>query len=359
MSYPQIVFDCNKICHNAAIISKKCQEQGIKIAAVVKGVDSIPEIVAKLVDSGFTTFADSRTNKIKNIINSGVRGESMLIRIPMLSEVKDVIDYVDISFNSELEVLKALNIAAKKADIVHKVVLMVDLGDLREGFIDFDQLLSTAKTVVNKFHSLKLLGIATNLGCYGSIKPSIENLSKLASYAKALEKDLNMKFEIVSGGGTSTLPLVYDGTLPEGINHLRCGEAVLLSNELDYVWGVKVADIQKDPIYLEAEIVEIKDKPSHPIGEMVIDSFGNKPVFEDIGIRKKALLGIGKKDICHDRYISPFDENIKVLGSSSDHLILDITDAPNYKIGDIIRFHIEYPAMLYASGCDCVYKKFI
>lgn len=359
MGYPQIIYDCKKICHNAEIIKAKCEDKGVEIAAVVKGVDSIPEIAAKLMDSGFNTYADSRTKKIKNIVNSGVRGKSMLIRIPMLSEVKDVIDYVDISFNSDIEVLKALNSSAKKSDITHKVVLMVDLGDLREGFIEFEQLLETATVIVEKLYSLKLVGIATNLGCYGSIKPSIENLTTLVTYARNLEEQLNIKLDIISGGGTSTLPLVIDGSLPIGINHLRCGEAVLLSNELDYIWGIKLPGIQKDPIYIEAEIIEIKDKPSHPIGEMVVDAFGNKPEFKDIGIRKKALLGLGKKDIGSDRYIHPFDENITILGSSSDHLIIDITDTPNYKTGDILKFHIEYVAMLYASGCDCVEKKFI
>ncbi|MGL5439814.1 MAG: alanine racemase [Filifactoraceae bacterium] len=359
MNYPKIVYDCNKICHNALVIKDKCKEKGIEVSAVIKGIDSKAEIVAKLLDSGFDSYADSRTKKIKDIVNSGVLSKSILIRIPMLSEVKDVVKYVNISFNSEISVLKALNTAAKKNHVIHNIVLMVDLGDLREGFIEFDQLLNVAKTVVEDLNSLKLVGIATNLGCYGAIKPSVENLSLLVDYGKKLEDILNIKLSIISGGGTSTLPLVFNNTIPKGINHLRCGEAILSSNELSSVWGVNLPELKADPIYLEAEIIEIKNKPSHPIGEMVVDAFGQKPAFNDIGIRKKALLALGKKDIGSDKYISAFDKDIVILGSSSDHLIVDITDAKDYKVGDILKLHVEYPAMLYASSCDCVYKKFI
>ena len=107
---------------------------------------------------------------------------------------------------------------------------------------------------------------------------------------------------------------------------------------------------------IEAEIIEIKDKPSLPYGETGYDAFGRKHEFINNGIRKKAILAIGEQDVISSG-MTPLDKNIKVLHSSSDHTIIDVTDCENnYCIGDIIGFRLSYGALLRASTSPYVEK---
>ena len=52
----------------------------------------------------------------------------------MISEADKVVEYADISLNSELETIRALSKEALIKGRSHNIILMVDLGDLREGY---------------------------------------------------------------------------------------------------------------------------------------------------------------------------------------------------------------------------------
>ncbi|MGO2852536.1 MAG: alanine racemase, partial [Tetragenococcus koreensis] len=110
---------------------------------------------------------------------------------------------------------------------------------------------------------------------------------------------------------------------------------------------------------LSAEIIEIKEKPTYPIGTISVDAFGNTPEYTDQGIRKRALLAVGRQDIGDMNKLHPYDENIKVFGGSSDHTIIDLTDCSNnYQIGDIVSFELEYENVLYATGSTYIAKEY-
>lgn len=359
-TYPRLIIDRNKINYNLKYIKRICNDADIEITAVIKGFSSMPEIVVEILKTGITSIGDSRIDKIKELVKMGIKAEYMLIRIPMITELEEVVEYTSTSVHSELKTLMELNVIAKRQKKIHKVILMVDLGDLREGIFDEKELRHIAEYLITKLHYLKLIGIGTNLGCYGSIKPTVENLNKLVGMKKYVEDELGISLDMVSGGGTSTIPMILNGTIPKGISHLRCGETISCGKSLQDNWGVKKVLLEKDAIFLEAEIIEIKDKPSYPIGEITQDAFGNRPMYKNIGIRKRAIVALGKKDIGDMSNLDPFDKEIEIIGSSSDHMILDITLCNNaYDIGDIMSFHIKYPAMLYATTCDCVKKVFI
>lgn len=349
MSYPKLIFNLKNLSKNISEVKKMCNKKGIKIAGVTKGVFGDLKISQLFLDEGIDQLASSRLNQLKKFKNK-FNIETLQLRIPMISELDEVLKYVDISLQSELKVLKVLNEKAKKKTKIHKVVLMVDLGDLREGFFNEKNLLNVARWVFNS-SNLKLEGVGTNLGCYGAIKPTYKNLKKLSDLATEIEKKITKKpLEIISGGATTSLPLVIDEKIPEKINHLRVGEGILLARDLCDLWGYPTKELSKDTLSIKAEVIEIKEKPSHPVGEIFIDAFGNKPTYEDKGIRKRALLALGKQDIGHHDKLIPKDKNIDIVGSSSDHLILDISDCEkDYKIGDILEFNLYYQAMLYSS----------
>jgi predicted amino acid racemase len=278
----------------------------------------------------------------------------------MISEIGEVVKYADISLNSELETINKIENECRKQNKKHKIILMMDLGDLREGILDEDEFINTVLYIENNLKYVKLYGIGTNLSCYGSIKPTYKNLNKLCNVGIKIENKIGRDLDIISGGATTTLPLILENNIPKKINNLRIGEAILVGRDLIDYWGYDLKQIHKDTIILKAEVIELKSKPSYPIGDMFIDAFGNKPIYEDRGIRKRAIVGIGKQDfVFHDSLI-PLDEGIKIVGSSSDHLIIDIQDSTkNIELGDVINFGMFYPNVLFLTVSEYVKKEYI
>ena len=351
--------DLNKIQDNANFMINLCKKNNISVAGVVKCVNAQPDITNTLRDCGCEYISSSRIEQLLNTKNNNQNIQTMLIRMPMKNEIEQVIQSVDVSLNSELDTIISLNNEAMNQNKIHKVILMIDLGDLREGIIDEETAVKTSQYIETKLKNIKLYGVGTNLGCYGAIKPSVKNLNKLCEIAQKIEKEIGRQLDIISGGATTTLPLLLDGILPPRINNLRIGEAIIVGRDLIDHWGYELNKTHKDTMILYAEVVEIKDKPSHPIGEMFLDALGNKPKFEDKGIRKKALLAVGKQDFGDDKDLVCLDKDIEILGSSSDHLILDITDSKiEYEVGDIISFGMFYSNVLYLNLSEYVNKKY-
>ncbi len=276
----------------------------------------------------------------------------MLIRIPMLSEIEDVVRLTELSLNSEMEVLEALNAEAGKQGKKHKVILMADLGDLREGFWDKEEMTEAAVKVEKELEHLELAGVGTNVGCYGSILATEEKLDELVAVAEQIEGRIGRQLELISGGATSSFMRVIDGDIPERVNFLRIGEGILLARDLELFYGYDMSEMHQDVYTLKAEVIEVKDKPSHPVGEIAVDAFGHTPEYVDRGIRRRALLAIGKVDYGSIDEIFPQDEGVEILGASSDHTILDIEDAKrDFKVGDIVSFGINYASVVYVTNC--------
>ena len=76
-------------------------------------------------------------------------------------------------------------------------------------------------------------------------------------------------------------------------------------------------------------------------------------------MRKRIICAIGKQDIDFDT-IFPIDKDLIILGGSSDHLIIDGSDSKiEYRIGDIIKFNMEYVSILRATTSSYVKKVII
>ena len=350
MTYPSLKIDVVKLEHNTRILADRCAKYNISVAAVSKVFCALPELVEAMIRGGASYIADSRIENLKRIEHLDI--PKMLLRIPMLSQADDVIKYADISLNSEYAVIKALSEAALKNNKVHNIILMVDIGDLREGVW-----MEEAVEYVNKLIDLEginLKGIGTNLTCYGAVIPKVENLSKLLEIARSIENKYNINLDIISGGNSSSIYLIDNGTIPQGINNIRLGESIVLGNETAY--GNRIEDSHNDCFMLSAEIIELKEKPSIPIGEIGVDAFGEKPVFQDRGNRKRAIVAVGKQDAKVDG-LTPIDDKLIILGASSDHMIIDITDShKKYQIGDHIDFLPDYGALLALCTSEYVNK---
>lgn len=358
--YPQLVINLGHARENIRNLVRKCAEKGIRMTGVIKVVNGLPEVCRAYYEEGCKVLASSRIQHLRDLRELGIGEEYELLRIPMMSEIPDVIKYADVSLNSDGSVLKALNDEAVRQGRIHKVILMVEVGDLREGYWDKEELLKDALMTENDLPGLFLEGVGMNVGCYGSVLPTFENMQYLVDCAEMIEKAIGRKLDVISGGGTSSLMRVFDGDVPERINDLRVGGEPLVAYTLKHVYGYPMEWQHEDVIRMRAEVLEVRNKPSHPIGELAVDAFGHKQVYEDRGIRKRAIIGIGKLD-CGEPYDIPNeDPGIEVLGASSDHTILDVEDyGRDLKAGDIIELRIKYAQLMYMTSRNDVYVKYI
>ena len=350
--YPRLEINLAHLKHNVAKVVEKCGSYGIQVAGVIKGATGLVEVAKQFDQGGASFIASSRLEQIEDAKNAGIKKPMMLIRVPMLSEVSDVVKLADVSLNSELEVVKALNAEALKQGKIHKVIVMADMGDLREGYWDKDEMADVCEYIEKELSNIQLMGIGTNVGCYGSISPTVETLDDLVEIAEHIEERLGRKLEYISGGATSSLMRVWDGNIPERINLLRIGEGILLARDLDVFYGYDMSELYQDVFRLKAEVIEVKDKPSHPVGTIAVDAFGHTPTYVDRGMRRRALLAMGKVDYGDPSELLPLEKGIEVLGASSDHTIIDVEDAEkDWKVGDIMEFDICYATIVYLTNC--------
>lgn len=349
---PRLNINLNKIKRNAEYIKDLCQKCRIEVVGITKGCCAIPEVAEALVEGGINFLGDSRIKNLQKLKEGRIKAKTMLIRTPMLSEIEEVIRWADVSLNSEISVIKSLSEASLSSQIIHPIILMVELGDLREGLMP-DRILETVEEAL-QFRGVRLIGIGTNFGCISGVLPTPEKMKQLINIAREIEDTFDLNLEVISGGNTSVLKLVEDNTLPNRINQLRIGVGILLGQ--DDARDRKISGTYQDTFTLSAEIIEIKEKPSLPQGEIGRDAFGEIPIFENLGLRKRALLALGKQDI-QIKGLLPTLEGMKIIGASSDHLVLDITEVKEeLVVGDEIEFKLNYPALLSASTSEYVYK---
>ncbi|MDN3698508.1 MULTISPECIES: alanine/ornithine racemase family PLP-dependent enzyme [Vibrio] len=351
--YPCINIHLDTITQNAKNLVSASKKYGVFPTGVTKLACAYPQVGQAILNGGIRILADSRVQNLKKLRH--LQAETMLLRIPAISDVSDVVRYADISLNSELETLQALSVEAIKQQRIHQVILMHDMGDLREGAFYQEETLALARQVMT-LEGLKLVGLGTNLACYGGVEPSVDNQKQLIALAQQIEQEHQIHLMYLSGASSAGLPLMLSGSLPQGINQLRLGASILMGIGLN---DDPIPNTRQDTFDLSAEVVEIKVKPSVPTLSTALDAFGQRPEFIDRGLRKRAICAIGKQDIDIDQ-MTPKDSNIIVIGGSSDHLILDITDCDdNYHIGSLIDFELSYGGVLQCMTSEYITKHFI
>ena len=350
--YPRLVIRRDKLRNNFTQIITRCAASGVSVAGVVKGAGGLPEIARLYKECGAEQLATSRLEQIERWRGAGIEGPFMLLRVPGMSELAELPRLADYSLHSDLATLDALEEVCAQQNLTHRVILMVDLGDLREGFWDREEMVWACCHVEWELPHLHLAGVGVNLGCYGSIVPTPTNLGQLVDIARSVEERIGRRLEIVSGGATSSFPLVHSGAMPEGINHLRIGETALLAKDLLEDWGLsELSYLLRGTMYLEGEIIELRKKPTYPVGETIIDAFGHRRTYEDRGVRLRGLVAFGRADVGDLESLMCREPGMTIIGGSSDHCIVDAEDCPRpLKVGDIVRFDLCYSHMLYVTG---------
>ncbi|MCD8152183.1 MAG: alanine/ornithine racemase family PLP-dependent enzyme [Clostridiales bacterium] len=347
--YPRLHICKDAIAQNVRVVTGLCAEHGIGVTGITKVFRGDPEIARIFAENGVCGLGDSRIENLRRL--EGIEIEKWLIRMPGISQAEDAVRCCDVSLNSANETILALSRACEKLGMTHKVVLMYDLGDLREGYIDREEIAAAAE-LVRSCPRLELAGVGTNLTCFNFVHPDTEKLSELVQVGREIGAGT-----YVSGGNSATLDLMLRGGIPEGVNLLRLGESLLFGRGracYRYLEGTR-----NDAFQLEAEIIELREKPSMPWGEFGVDSYGRAPEHHDRGIRKRAICALGRQDADFET-LWPMDPGVEILGASSDHLMLDVTEAEGtYRVGDTVRFRLGYFALMRAYTSDYVEKCYI
>jgi len=348
----KLVADCEKIRQNARAVVELCATHGIEVAGVTKCCCGEPEVARAMLAGGCTMLADSRLANVARLREAGINAPVMFLRLPSFSEADEVVRLTDYSLNSEVETVKALSQAALRAGVTHAVVLMVDTGDRREG-VPPERVVGVCRELL-ELPGIELAGLGTSLNCLCGVCPTPENQQYFADVVEEAEAELGIRFRLVSGGHTGNLHLVQKGQVPARFNHFRVGEGILIGTDQS-TW-IELPVPFKDAFKVYADVVELQDKPSAPQGPIGPDAFMEVHEWPDRGVRRRAIVALGEIDL-RTRSLIPARPGIELVGASSDHMVLDVTDAdPPVRLAEELEFDTIYPAVSTAWASCCATK---
>lgn len=352
MQTPRLEIDLAKIHHNTQTLVELFGSRGIGVMGITKVVLGNHQVAKVMVRAGINLIGDSRIENIRKMLKAGVDAKFALIRTPAVSKAEEVVKYADMSLNSELAVVRRLSHFAERLKKIHEVVLMVELGDLREGMPP-DELEDTVHEMLS-LPGIKLAGIGTNLACYSGVRPDKQKMEELSSLARSVEDKFSIALDVVSGGNSSNFEWFYEEDEVGRINNLRLGESIFLGCET--LNRKPIRGLFPDVVTFVTEVIESKIKDSVPSGDICQDAFGKVPSFEDRGRIRRVILGAGRQDVLVPG-LTPLSD-VDILGSSSDHIILDARKE-QLEVGDEVRFRLNYGALLAAMTSPYVERTFL
>ena len=354
--YPVLDVNLSAIRTNAQVLCDMCAKNNISVAGIVKFSDCDLQVARAYRDGGCKQLGVSRAKHLKKLKESFSGVQTLLTRAPTRGDLEGCARYADLSLHADGDVLVALNTEAEKWSTNPGVILMLDVGDLREG-VDHIPALVDLALLCEDLPNLRLMGVGTNLACMNGVLPSDENLSFLVNGAEAVERAIGRRLDIISGGSSINLLLLKDGInrMPSRINHLRLGGVIANPMNIRMNRGLTFQGMREDTITLTAEMIEIHEKDSVPKAASTKNWAGLTVVREDKGRRMRGILALGSQDVGDSATLIPMEAGVEIVGCSSDHTIVDVTDSgKTWKSGDTITFKVRYANMLYAFSGDHV-----
>lgn len=345
----------NKLKHNFNYLKNTFEKHHISWGVVSKLLCGNKLFLNEIINLGANEMHDTRISNLKMIKSINKNIQTVYIKPPAKRSIKKIVRFADVSFNTELSTIEHLSEEAQRQNKLHKIIIMIEMGDLREGVMGENLIDFYEKVFL--LPNIKVVGIGTNLNCLNGIMPNQDKLIQLTLYKKLIEEKFDRKIPWISGGTSVTLALLLNHQIPREVNHFRVGEALFFGNNL--FTGETFKNMKTDVFVLYTEIIELHEKPMVPIGEQGANVAGETPKFkkEDIGKNSyRAILDIGLLDL-DPKFISPQDTAISVIEASSDMLVVDLRENPkNYKTGDLISFELKYMAVLGLMNSNYVEK---
>jgi ornithine racemase len=349
----------NSLAHNYNYLDSLFKKHDIEWAPVVKLLCGNQLFLQEVMQLGKEQLCDSRISNLKQIKKIDPKRQTIYIKPPPKSSVESVVRYADVSFNTETQTIEMLNDEAKRQNKVHRIIIMIELGDLREGIMH-DHLHEFYSKVVS-LSNIKIMGIGANLNCLNGVMPSRDKMIQLSLYKQLIEVKFNTQIKAISGGSSVTLPLLIKNQIPKVVNHFRIGET--LFNGLNLVSGKKMKNMKDDVLLLHAEIIEITEKPAVPYGELGETPSGEVRHFDEQDgdlVQKRAILDIGLLDVGSTQFLEVLTPKVEIIDGSSDMVVVDITKAKNnLSIGSYIIFRLQYMGALRVMNSDYIGKNIV
>jgi ornithine racemase len=343
----KVIINLEALQHNLAQIDRIIKLQGASWSVVTKALCGHHETIEALHFMGVQSIADSRLDNLRAVNRAAPGMEKWYLRLPHLSAVKDIVELADLSLNTEIQVIRALGKEAVRRNKIHHIVIMIELGDLREGI--------TPGTITGFYRNvfeipgIAVLGIGAQIGCLAGAAPNEDQAAQLSLYRELLELKFERRLAFISGGSSIFLPKLFDGGNYPGINHYRIGESLFLGTDL--VSGHKIPALRDDVIAREVEIAEIKEKNLtsnvETVGSAPFESSGNGDNGPKPGERgTRALVTVGNLDTSVEG-LTPVVDEYSVAGGSSDITVVNLGSNPNkLSVGDTVTFRTNYAAFL-------------
>jgi predicted amino acid racemase len=345
-----------KLRENFNLLNNLFKNNNINWAIVTKVLCGNKDYVKEIIDLGVTQICDSRITNLKMLKQLNPKIETIYIKPPAKGQIANLIKYADITMNTELSTIKALSKEAVKQKRKHKIIIMIEMGELREGVMRDDLMRFYGK--VFELPNIEVVGLGANFTCLYGVLPSEDKLIQLSLYEQLIEAKFNKLIPFVSGGSSVVIPLVMNNTLPKGINHFRVGETLFLgTNVYD---DTHITEMHNDTFKLFAEIIELAEKPLLPNGKMGTNLEGKSFEFDDKEAGEKAyraIIDLGLLDV-DEKHITPIDARIRFAGASSDMIVIDLEDNPaGYKVGDKLEFGMDYMGLLRLMNSKYIEKR--
>lgn len=351
-----IELDRKKLKENYDHLDKLFKKHNIHFSVVTKMLCGNKLFLSELLKMGISQVCDSRVSNLKTLKSLQPNVETIYIKPPAKRAIKSVVQYADISVNTEIKTIKLLSEEAQRQKKKHKIIIMIELGELREGIMGEDFMAFYEE--VFKLNNIEVVGIGTNLTCLYGVLPNHDKLIQLSLYEQLVEARFNRQIPYVSGGSSVTIPLIYQKLLPAGINHFRVGETLYLGTDL--FKNKTFRHMHADVFKLYAEIIELSEKPQVPIGELGQNVEGTTFEFNDEDKAKRsyrAILDMGLLDV-EQGHIFLADKDLSVVGASSDMFVVDLGEnEKNYKVGDLMEFNMDYMGVLRAINSRYIDKR--
>nr|WP_294926687.1 alanine/ornithine racemase family PLP-dependent enzyme [uncultured Flavobacterium sp.] len=345
-----------KLKENYDFLNSLFESKNIEWGVVSKLLCGNKLYLEEIISLGVKEMHDSRISNLKTIKALDSTIQTVYIKPPAKRSIPSIVKYADVSFNTEFYTIQMLSEEAKKQNKIHKIIVMIEMGDLREGVMGED-LIDFYGTII-KMPNIEISGIGTNLNCLSGVMPTQDKLIQLSLYKQLIEAKFNITIPWVSGGTSVAVPLLLKNARPMAVNHFRIGEALFFGKDL--FTGETIQRMHNDVFKLFAEIIEITEKPDVPTGELGENVAGNTFSMQETkdfsGTSLRAILDVGLLDM-QPKYLEAVDNEIIIVDASSDMLVLDISNsAQKYKIGDLISFNIKYMGALYLLSSNYIEK---
>ncbi|MCC9135324.1 alanine racemase [Pontibacter silvestris] len=348
----------DKLKQNYNHINQVFQDEGIDWGVVTKLLCGNELFLKEVLDLGVVEVHDSRVSNLKTIKEMAPDVQTVYIKPAPKKSISDIIQYADVSFQTELDIIRLLSEEAVRQRKLHKIIIMIEMGDLREGVMG-DELLNFYEKVF-ELPGISVIGLGANFNCLYGVMPTQDKLIQLCLYKQIIDAKFNKNIPWISGGTSVTIPLLFHHELPKGVNHFRIGEALFFG--LNLFTGETFEGMHDDVFELETEIIELTEKPMLPNGMLAENPSGHSFEIDESLYGKKshrAILDVGLLDI-NPKFLLPKDESLSVVGASSDMLVVELGENKQHcKVGDVLKFNLRYMGALSVMNSKYIVKEVV